>query len=80
MKSTWVDCNNTINSEYNGFNPGSVLLYPNLLTSGIRILIFNGDNDSVCPINGNLDSIKWMEENAGLTIVDYWRPWFKDNN
>jgi len=50
------------------------------MKSGIRILIFNGDNDSVCPINGNLESIKWLQDNAELKILDYWRPWFRDDN
>jgi len=66
----WEEC---ADIDYNGFLPGSVLLYPNLIASKIKILLFNGDNDSVCPINGNLESIKKIQSMTGMQITSYWR-------
>jgi Carboxypeptidase C (cathepsin A) len=72
-KTNWEICNDYINGNYSVAPDGSLPQYQQLLSSGkYRILIYNGDADSVVPYNDN----EYWIENFKLPVVDDWRPWY----
>ena len=42
------------------------------ITSGVRILIYSGDVDSVCPITGT----RYWLASMNMSIVSPWVPWY----
>ncbi len=67
---TWETCNFAVALTYDRWG-GSLYLYPELIKSGLRILLFNGDTDlSVCYI-GNMN---WIND-LKMEIVSPWRSW-----
>ncbi|URE01826.1 Serine Carboxypeptidase [Musa troglodytarum] len=45
-----------------------------LVNSGLRVWLFSGDTDTVCPYRGTVEAIKIMK----LPIKNPWRPWYSD--
>ncbi|CCF57787.1 hypothetical protein KAFR_0D01410 [Kazachstania africana CBS 2517] len=54
----WVECQNNVNIKLTnkGFDP-SINLFPDILSQGLEIILFNGDKDLICNNKGVLDSI-----------------------
>jgi hypothetical protein len=66
--------------DYDLSGPASVTLYPDLLKSGLRILIYNGDADACVPYIGNELWTTGMEARGHVTEVDSWHTWFMDES
>ncbi len=62
--------------DYNSTGPASITLYPSLIKSGIRILIYNGDADSCVPYIGNEEWTQGMVEQGVVNEADAWHPWY----
>ena len=58
MDKEWELCSYDINTRYERLDKGSIWTYPTIISSGIRVLIFNGDTDMSVPYNGNQAWIK----------------------
>ena len=71
MDKEWELCSYDINTRYERLDKGSIWTYPTIISSGIRVLIFNGDTDMSVPYNGNQAWIK----NLKLEIEKPWRQW-----
>lgn len=67
----WAMCTDSVNENYKIFPEGSYYLYPKLIESGLKILIFSGDTDMAVPYNG---SQKWIDS-LKLGVVSPWRSW-----
>eukprot|EP00519_Triparma_laevis_P011532 CAMPEP_0182510816 /NCGR_PEP_ID=MMETSP1321-20130603/29391_1 /TAXON_ID=91990 /ORGANISM="Bolidomonas sp., Strain RCC1657" /LENGTH=520 /DNA_ID=CAMNT_0024717359 /DNA_START=40 /DNA_END=1599 /DNA_ORIENTATION=- len=68
----------TSSFNYDLSGPASVTLYPSLLQSGLRVLIYNGDADACVPYIGNEIWTTGMEERGYVEEVDAWHTWFID--
>jgi len=66
----------TSSFNYNTSGPASVTLYPSLLKSGLRVLIYNGDADACVPYIGNEIWTTGMEERGFVEEVDEWHTWY----
>lgn len=78
----WTECNNKVLDRLtNPVAKPSINLLPNLLESGLEILLFNGENDLVCNNKGVLDSINKMTWNGveGFSDQSQYYDW-KYNN
>lgn len=62
--------------NYDLSGPASVTLYPSLLASGLRVLIYNGDADACVPYIGNEIWTTGMEAMGVVEEVDAWHTWF----
>jgi len=65
----WEICTGRIN--YSRITKSTIPIHKELLTGGIRILIYSGDVDMCVP---NTGSETWTRE-LKLPIVNDWRPW-----
>merc|ERR1711871_1256865 len=66
--------------SYNSTGPASVTLYPSLIRSGIRVLIYNGDADSCVPYIGNEEGTTGMVEKGVVTESSPWHPWYSSSS
>ena len=68
---TWDMCNDFVNENYVMSEEASYYLYPKLIKSGLKIMIFSGDTDMAVPYNG---SQRWIDS-LKLEILSPWRSW-----
>ncbi|KAH6791593.1 hypothetical protein C2S52_002070 [Perilla frutescens var. hirtella] len=62
--------------HWNVCNPNTVLpVYRSLMSSGLRILIYSGDADSVVSVTATRYSINEL----GLKVLKPWFPWFDES-
>ena len=78
LTKQWNMCSTKVSKRYSRQRKASIWAYRTLFENNIRILIYNGDTDMVCPLNGN---IEWIE-NLNFDVVEPWRSWraFEDKN
>ena len=62
--------------RYESSGPASVTLYPNLIRSLERVLIYNGDADACVPYIGNEEWTSGMAEQGVVTKDSAWHPWY----
>ena len=72
----WDMCSDEVNGNYVILPEASYYLYPKLIKSGIKIMVFSGDTGMAMPYNG---SQRWINS-LKLEIVSPWRSWraYKD--
>ena len=64
-------CSDSVSNNYERLPEASLYLYPKLIKSGLKILIFSGDTDMAVPYNGNQ---RWIES-LNLGVASPWRSW-----
>jgi carboxypeptidase C (cathepsin A) len=67
----WDMCSDSVSNNYERLPEASLYLYPKLIKSGLKILIFSGDTDMAVPYNGNQ---RWIES-LNLGVASPWRSW-----
>lgn len=67
----WEVCSLDVNRNYHRIQAASLYLYPKLVKSGLKIMIFSGDTDMAVPYNGNQ---KWIDS-LKLEVKSPWRSW-----
>lgn len=77
-KSGWEECSGAVSSTFTTKNSvPSVRLLPDLLESGVPVLLFNGDQDLICNHVGTEQLINNMKWNGGTgfeTSPGVWAP------
>lgn len=69
LLKTWVPCDYNVNAKYH--RGQSLSLYPKIIQSGIRILIYSGDTDSAVPFLGTQ---RWIQS-LNLQIIEPHHSW-----
>lgn len=72
----WQMCSDNVGERYQRDMRGSFYLYPKLLNSGLKILIYSGDTDGAVPYNGTQ---KWIN-NLALPVLKPWKSWRVNNS
>uniref|UniRef100_K3WZY1 Carboxypeptidase n=1 Tax=Globisporangium ultimum (strain ATCC 200006 / CBS 805.95 / DAOM BR144) TaxID=431595 RepID=K3WZY1_GLOUD len=69
----WADCSDVVGEKYTS-SLTALPKYPNILSKGLKVLIFSGDADS----NTNfIGTERWIgEEGLKLRVTDKWTAWF----
>ncbi|XP_057843140.2 serine carboxypeptidase-like 26 [Cryptomeria japonica] len=67
----WEECSIPINLVYDRSTTTVVPIYQRMITSGLRILVFSGDVDSIVPVTSTRYSINVLK----LSIEKEWYPW-----
>ena len=68
----WAACSPAVNAEYTNEYQSLTGVMQNLLNSGLKALIYNGDVDTVCNFLGD----QWFAEGLGRPTVQDYQPWF----
>ncbi|CAD8165231.1 unnamed protein product [Paramecium octaurelia] len=68
----WSACNMEINQAYTISKSGSYQILPFLSQSGVRILIYSGDQDAIVSVVDTERSINMI---PGIQELDSWTPW-----
>ena len=66
--------------NYNSTGPASVTLYPELIRSGLRVLVYNGDADSCVPYIGNEEWTTGMVDQGVVEERTSWHPWYASDD
>ncbi|GLJ07553.1 hypothetical protein SUGI_0069550 [Cryptomeria japonica] len=59
---------------WNDYVPSVLPIYPQLMSAGLRILLYSGDTDSVVSVTGTREALA----DLNLTIETPWYPWVED--
>ncbi|KAE8147260.1 Alpha/Beta hydrolase protein [Aspergillus avenaceus] len=77
-KSGWEECSGSVSSTFVPKNSmPSVQLLPNLLESGLSVLLFSGDKDLICNHVGTeqlINNMKWNGRTGFETSPGVWAP------
>ncbi|CAK4589882.1 unnamed protein product [Aphanomyces euteiches] len=69
----WTDCNDDVNRLYHR-STSSLPLYPDILATDLKTLIFSGDADSIVNFIG---TERWLgARGLRLRVVEKWAAWF----
>ncbi|CAE7923916.1 SCPL25, partial [Symbiodinium sp. KB8] len=68
----WSDCSSIVHYSRFDLLTSVLPIYRELLTSGIRMLVFSGDVDGIVPVTGTRS---WLNK-LDLKTNKSWRPWF----
>ncbi|URE01828.1 Serine Carboxypeptidase [Musa troglodytarum] len=70
----WSPCTSCSDLPWNDSPTSTLPVMKQLVNSGLRVWLFSGDTDTVCPYRGTVEAIKIMK----LPIKNPWRPWYSD--
>ncbi|OQR83467.1 serine protease family S10, partial [Achlya hypogyna] len=72
-QTQWTDCSAEVSFAYHS-SPSALQKYPSILKSGMKVLIYAGDADTVVNFMGTQ---RWLtQEGLNLSVVSPWRGWF----
>uniref|UniRef100_A0A7S2G3G5 Carboxypeptidase n=1 Tax=Octactis speculum TaxID=3111310 RepID=A0A7S2G3G5_9STRA len=70
---TWAECTDSITYDFDDQMDYMEVLYKEFLTeTDLKIMVFSGDDDSVCSTHGTQSWI-WK---LGLEVVEEWKAWY----
>eukprot|EP00850_Spirogloea_muscicola_P005258 SM000023S07714 [mRNA] locus=s23:1018730:1022593:- [translate_table: standard] len=69
----WADCTDEIEYSRRDLLSSVLPLYPRLLESNLRILVYSGDVDAIVPVTGTRTWIRMLD----LQEKRSWRPWYE---
>ncbi|XP_061358866.1 serine carboxypeptidase-like 45 [Gastrolobium bilobum] len=73
----WSACSGVVHYDYENFEIPTIPILGSLVKSGIRILVFSGDQDSVIPLLGSRSLINGLGKELGLNTTVAYRAWFE---
>ncbi|KAJ8760036.1 hypothetical protein K2173_010892 [Erythroxylum novogranatense] len=76
--SNWTGCSVLVRYDLNNVFIPTINVVGSLVESGIRVLIYSGDQDSVIPFIGSRAVVKNLATNLGLNATGYYRAWFEN--
>ncbi|KAK2450704.1 serine carboxypeptidase [Trifolium repens] len=71
----WTICSTVLFYNWKKLENPMISLLGILLNSGVRVMVYSGDQDSLIPLIGTRSLLQGLAKEIGLTSEDY-RPWF----
>jgi serine carboxypeptidase-like clade 1 len=75
----WEDCTTNKKFKYTYSKEASYFLYPDLIKSGIRVLIYSGDCDTVVNYMGSMAWMHKLVDAEGYQTNEEWHEWTYDS-
>ncbi|XP_058226480.1 serine carboxypeptidase-like 45 [Rhododendron vialii] len=72
----WDVCNDILDYEQLDVEIPTISLVGYLIKSGIRVLVYSGDQDSVIPLTGSRTLVRGLANQLGLNSTVPYRVWF----
>ncbi|KAK1427013.1 hypothetical protein QVD17_15695 [Tagetes erecta] len=75
----WTPCSEILSYDMDNLEVPMTPVLVSLLKSGIRILVYSGDQDSVLPLTGTRVVVNGLAKQLGLNVSLPYRAWFNGN-
>ncbi|CAI0411495.1 unnamed protein product [Linum tenue] len=76
VNNTWSVCSKVVNYDYNNMEIPTIGVVGSLVGSGIRVLVYSGDQDSVVPFIGTRTLVNRLATEMGLNTTVPYKAWF----
>ncbi|KAG6769076.1 hypothetical protein POTOM_024691 [Populus tomentosa] len=74
----WTGCSSVVNYDRRNLEIPTINIVGSLVSSGNRVLVYSGDQDSVVPFIGSRILVDGLAKELGLNATVPYRPWFED--
>ncbi|KAK7336435.1 hypothetical protein VNO77_16976 [Canavalia gladiata] len=73
----WSTCSEVLNYDYRNLEIPIIPILGSLIKSGIRVLAYTGDQDSVIPLLASRSLVNGLAKEIGLNTTVAYRAWFE---
>ncbi|CAN1257732.1 Serine carboxypeptidase-like 45 [Linum perenne] len=73
--TSWRFCSNVMNYDNNNLEIPTIGVVGSLVSSGIQVLVYSGDQDSVIPFIGTRTLVNRLAKGMGLNTTVSYKPW-----
>ncbi|XP_059462899.1 serine carboxypeptidase-like 45 isoform X2 [Corylus avellana] len=73
----WTACSDIVKYEMQNLEVPTIHVLGALVKSGIRVLVYSGDQDAVIPLTGTRKLVNGLAKELGLDTVVPYRAWFE---
>ncbi|CAN0887511.1 Serine carboxypeptidase-like 46 [Linum grandiflorum] len=74
--TSWTFCSNVMNYDNSNLENPTIGVVGSLVSSGIKVLVYSGDQDSVLPFIGTRTLVNRLAQQMGLNTTLPYKPWF----
>ncbi|KAK7336434.1 hypothetical protein VNO77_16975 [Canavalia gladiata] len=74
----WSTCSGVLLYDYQNLEIPTIPILGSLVKSGIRVLVYSGDQDSVIPLTGSRSLVSGLAKEIGLNTTVAYRAWFEE--
>ncbi|XP_062167458.1 serine carboxypeptidase-like 45 [Alnus glutinosa] len=75
--SRWTPCSKVVKYDMQNLEVPTIHVLGALVKSGIRVLVYSGDQDSIIPLTGTRTLVNGLAKELGLDTVVPYRTWFE---
>ncbi|CAI0411546.1 unnamed protein product [Linum tenue] len=76
--SNWTACTHRIKYDESNLENPTIGVVGSLVGSGIRVLVYSGDQDAAIPFIGTRSLVNRLSKQLGLNTTVPYKPWFDD--
>ncbi|XP_021675317.2 serine carboxypeptidase-like 45 isoform X2 [Hevea brasiliensis] len=76
--SNWSFCSQVLNYDLKNLEIPMIDVVGSLVSSGISVLVYSGDQDSVVPFAGSRTLVNGLAKKLSLNATVTYRPWFQN--
>ncbi|CAA3015408.1 serine carboxypeptidase-like 45 [Olea europaea subsp. europaea] len=73
----WTVCSDVLHYEMQDLEVPTIGILGSLVKSGIRVLVYSGDQDSVVPLTGTRTLVNGLAKELGLKTTVPYGPWYE---
>ncbi|XP_024018008.1 serine carboxypeptidase-like 45 [Morus notabilis] len=73
----WTVCSNVVRYDMQNLEIPTIHVLGSLVKSGIRVLVYSGDQDSVLPLTGSRTLVNGLAKDLALNTTVPYRAWFE---
>ncbi|OWM73093.1 serine carboxypeptidase-like 45 [Punica granatum] len=73
----WSICSEVLHYDYQNLEVPMIPVLSKLVKSGIRVLVYSGDQDSVLPLTGTRTIVNVLAKQLGLNMSGLYRAWYE---
>ncbi|XP_076936643.1 serine carboxypeptidase-like 45 [Bidens hawaiensis] len=77
--NNWTPCSEVLSYDMDNLEVPMTPVLTSLIKSGIRVLVYSGDQDSVLPLTGTRVVVNGLAKQLGLNVTLPYRAWFNGN-
>ncbi|KAL2320637.1 hypothetical protein Fmac_029606 [Flemingia macrophylla] len=75
--ANWSTCSDVLHYDYQNLEIPTIPILGSLVKSGIRVLVYSGDQDSVIPLISSRSLVNGLAKEIGVNTTVAYRAWFE---